>query len=204
MHSTNTGARGEVAELEPPERSRLLEVARRSIHNGLATGKPVAVDVAAYPPTLAEKRACFVTLRQQGDLRGCIGHLEPIEPLVRDVADNAFAAAFRDPRFRPVSEGELPTITIELSILTVPTPLVFENEADLIRQLKPGTDGLILTCKGARGTFLPSVWDSLPDPIDFVRHLKVKAGLKPGFWSPDIQVQRYRTECFAEPPRHPH
>jgi len=184
--------------LATAERATLLDVARRSIEHGLETGRPLAVIASEYPRELKAMRASFVTLHLRGQLRGCIGHLEPVQPLVVDVAENAFAAAFRDPRFRPLTTAEWPDIDIHLSVLTVPEPMQFDDEADLVGQLHPGEDGLILQDGPNRGTFLPSVWDSLPDPADFMTQLKHKAGLASNHWSAQLQVYRYRTESFGE------
>jgi len=184
--------------LDPAERRILLGLARASIAHGLAHGRALPVDPADYPPALQARRAAFVTLHEQGQLRGCIGHLEAVQTLVQDVTENAFAAAFRDPRFPPVGSGELNALHIEISVLTVPQPLEIASEADLLTQIEPGRDGLILEDGRARGTFLPSVWSSLPEPAAFLRHLKLKAGLAPDHWSPRVRVSRYRTESFAE------
>ena len=142
-------------------------------------------------------RASFVTLHRQGELRGCIGHLEGVQPLVVDVAENAFAAAFRDPRFPPLAEPELAGLALHISVLTPATELEFESEQDLVAQLRPGIDGLILQEGAARGTFLPSVWESLPDPHQFLAQLKRKAGLPSDHWSERIRVFRYETEAFG-------
>ena len=184
--------------LDADTRSFLLDLARRSIAHGLEQGRPLAPDPGDCDGRLHEPRATFVTLHEGGRLRGCIGHLEPILPRVRDVADNAFAAAFRDPRFPPVALPELPLLSIEISVLTPATPLAFSSEADLIARIEPGRDGLILAARGVRGTFLPSVWESLPKPGDFLRHLKMKAGLPPDYWSDDVRVWHYRTESFSD------
>lgn len=184
--------------LDAPERRALLALARRSIAHGMNHGRAPAVDPSVYPAALQAERAAFVTLEQRGRLRGCIGHLEAVQPLVRDVADNAFAAAFRDPRFPLLEEGELPLLTIEISVLTPAEPIAFASEADLRRQIEPGRDGLILAEGRRRGTFLPSVWGALPEPGDFLRHLKMKAGLAPEYWSDAVEVWRYRTESFSE------
>lgn len=139
-----------------------------------------------------------MTLEAKGRLRGCIGHLEAIQPLVVDVAENAFAAAFRDSRFPPLSADEWRGVEVHLSLLTAPEPMHFSDEIDLIRQIRPGEDGLILQDGPNRGTFLPSVWESLPDPVDFLLHLKQKAGLAANHWSDTVEVSRYRTESFGE------
>lgn len=176
----------------------MLEVARESIQHGLAAGRPLPVDPAEYAEPLREQRACFVTLNLADELRGCIGHLEPIQPLIQDIADNAFAAAFRDPRFPPLSAGEYPDLTVHVSILSLPEPMQVASEADLLAQLRPGVDGLILEEGRRRGTFLPSVWESLPDPREFLRHLKYKAGMSESHWSANMTVARYTTESFGD------
>ena len=157
------------------------------------------VDLADYDETLQRKGACFVTLEEDGNLRGCIGTLQAYQPLVADVAEHAHSAAFGDPRFPPLSAEELERIEISISVLGEPEEMQVADEEDLCRQLEPGVDGVILQYGSLRGTFLPSVWESLPDCREFVRHLKIKAGLSPGFWSDDMQFQRYSTLAFSEP-----
>ncbi len=178
-------------------RAMLIDVARRSIQHGLTHGRPLQVNPLDYPEPLREQRASFVTLNRSGQLRGCIGHLEAVAPLVVDVAENAFAAAFRDPRFPPLSAGEFDDLEIHISVLSPPEPMSFTSESDLLGQIRPGVDGLILEDGHAKGTFLPSVWESLPNPRDFLAHLKVKAGLPPTHWSPSVKVYRYETESFS-------
>ncbi|WP_133511056.1 AmmeMemoRadiSam system protein A [Candidatus Thiosymbion oneisti] len=184
--------------LDPSQRRTLLALARQSIAHGLDQGGPLPVVPSDYPADLRERRAAFVTLETGGTLRGCIGHLEAIQPLVSDVAENAFAAAFRDPRFRPLTRPELARLSIEISVLTPSQPLSFTSEEELLRMIEPGRDGLILEAGAARGTFLPTVWESLPEPRAFLRHLKQKAGLRPDYWSDRVRVRRYRTESFSE------
>lgn len=177
-------------------RRRLLALAKASIEHGLRTGRPLAVDPAEFPAELLEQRATFVTLQKNQQLRGCIGMLEAVRPLVEDIAENAYAAAFRDPRFPPLNNDELDGLDIHLSILTPPQPLEFTSEQDLLDQLQPGVDGLILQEGFQRGTFLPSVWAQLPEPRQFLRHLKQKAGLPANYWSDSIRLFRYRTEVI--------
>lgn len=179
------------------ERGDLLEVARISITHGLKYGKPFQPDLGKFQGHLLDKRACFVTLNLEGELRGCIGHLQAIQPLVSDVAENAFAAAFRDPRFAPLSPPEARQIEIHISVLSVPEPMSFSSEQDLLAQIRPGIDGLILEDGWYRGTFLPSVWEQLPEREDFWRHLKGKAGLPVNHWSANVKVSRYTTESFS-------
>ncbi|QSA98313.1 AmmeMemoRadiSam system protein A [Methylococcus sp. EFPC2] len=176
----------------------LMELARQSIRHGLEYGKPLAVNIAALPEDLAAPRASFVTLEKNGRLRGCIGSLQASRALALDIAENAYAAAFRDPRFQPVSAEEVDALEIHLSLLTAPEPMAFASEADLLAQITPEVDGLVLEDGVHRGTFLPSVWESLPDRTDFLRHLKQKAELPADYWSSSLRVSRYRTEVVSE------
>ncbi len=174
----------------------LRELAYRSIKHGLATGKPIDVDTTQYSPELQVKKATFVTLHRDNKLRGCIGMLKPIRPLVEDVAYNAWAAAFTDNRFMPLSVKEFDDLDVHISILGIPEELAFSSEDDLVNKIRPGVDGLILEEGLNRGTFLPSVWESLTSPQDFLNHLKLKAGLPQDYWSDRIQIQRYTVEEF--------
>lgn len=186
-------------QLSREHRQHLLELARPSIHQGLETGRPKPVNPAEWPEPLQVHRASFVTLYHlNGNLRGCIGAIEAYQPLVQDVAEHAYAAAFRDPRFPPVTADELDVIRLSISVLTVPEPMDVTSESDLLAQVTPGKDGLILEDGPHRSTFLPAVWSSLETPESFLRELKRKAGLGPDYWSPTIQFRRYRTESFGE------
>jgi hypothetical protein len=184
--------------LGPEERQRLLGIARASIRHGLAHGHPLPVDTDALPPALAEVRTSFVTLTLQGQLRGCIGRIRASRPLALDVADHAYAAAFQDGRFAPVTAGELDRLHIELSLLTVPEPLASAGDTGLMAQLVPGRDGLIIAGLGRQGVFLPSVWAGLPDPMAFLRHLKLKAGLPGDFPAERLEAFRFHTESMGE------
>lgn len=175
-------------------RQTLYQIAQASIEHGLAEGKPLTVDLLEYPAELQENRASFVTLHTQGNLRGCIGTIKAYQPLVTDVAYHAYAAAFSDSRFAPLQREELADLSIHISVLTVPVPLTFSSEEEVIQQLRPGIDGLILEEGWRRGTFLPSVWESLPEPHEFLRQLKRKAGFSSDYWSKQIKVYRYLTE----------
>jgi hypothetical protein len=185
-------------QLDHPSQLELLEVARTSIQFGLGQGQPPTVNLAQYPPPLQALGASFVTLRIQGELRGCVGTLEAHQPLVQDVAQNAFNAAFRDPRFSPMRSTEYSLLEIHISVLSSATAMSFRSEADLLRQLRPGVDGLILSENGRRGTFLPAVWASLPTAEEFFRQLKLKTGLATYYWSPTLRVERYTTFSFGE------
>jgi len=179
-------------------RSILLDTAWRSIQHGLADGAPLTVNPAKFDHPLAEPGASFVTLHQQNALRGCIGILESYRPLIVDVAENAFAAAFRDPRFAPVRQADITGISLDISILGKPEAIEFDSQQDLLKQIVPGRDGLIFQDGLHRGTFLPTVWESLPERKDFLRHLKMKAGLPADHWSDTVEVWRYTTECFGD------
>lgn len=172
----------------------LLDLARASIRHGLEEGSPLTVTLAGLAAELVVPRASFVTLEKGGRLRGCIGSLEAWRPLAVDVAENAFAAAFRDPRFPPLRGDEAEDLAIHLSLLTPAVAMVFSSEADLLAQLQPGVDGLILAEGPCRGTFLPSVWAELPTPQLFLSQLKRKAGLAADYWSPGVRIWRYTAE----------
>lgn len=191
MYSTETTIR-------QPDRIILLDTARSSIRHGLDQGKALEVNADDYSEDLQAECACFVTLQIAGELRGCIGHLQAVQPLINDVAENAWAAAFQDPRFAPLSQAEFPRLEIHISILSPPQAMSFSSQQDLLTQIRPGIDGLILEDGYRRGTFLPSVWESLPDAPDFLDHLKLKAGLPASYWSDNIKVSRYTSESISD------
>ncbi len=179
-------------------RAVLLGVARASISHGLIHHEPLTVDPEAFADPLSRPGASFITLKIEGRLRGCIGRMEATRPLVCSVAQNAYAAAFDDPRFEPLTEPEYARINVHISVLGEPEPIIFENEVDLLGQLRPGVDGLVLESGRCRGTFLPAVWETLPEPKQFLDQLKVKAGLHPDAWPEDATVQRYTCESIEE------
>ncbi|MEO5372932.1 MAG: AmmeMemoRadiSam system protein B [Alphaproteobacteria bacterium] len=174
----------------------LLRLSALSIRHGLATGQPVTVTPQGVPPDLAAHGAAFVTLTRNGQLRGCIGSPQAWRPLVDDVVDNAFKAAFKDPRFRPLLREEVPGLELSVSVLTAPRPMAFTDQEDLLSRMRPGVDGLIFEDRGHRGLFLPQVWESLPDPVEFLSHLKRKAGLAPDHWSPTVTVRRFTANAI--------
>lgn len=147
---------------------------------------------------LFEPAASFVTLTKQGDLRGCIGTLEAYRPLVDDVRANAVAAAFQDPRFPPLKASEFEAIRIEVSVLSELEPMHAKSEEIACAKLVPMRDGVVLKYGSHRATFLPQVWEQLPDPRQFLAHLKVKAGLAPDFWHPEMLLYRYQVSKFRE------
>jgi AmmeMemoRadiSam system protein A len=183
--------------LEESLQQQLLDIAEASIRHGLDYGRPLEPALPDYPAVLREPGASFVTLKRQDELRGCIGALSAHRPLLVDVAHNAWAAAFDDPRFPSLREEELEGLDIHISLLSGAEPLQFDSEAELLSQLQPGADGLIIEEGLRRGTFLPSVWEQLPTAELFLRHLKQKAGLPPDYWSPSLRVSRYTTESFG-------
>ena len=178
------------------DRQTLLALARHSIEHGLNKGRALPVNASDYPESLQPVRATFITLEKHAQLRGCIGTLEASQPLVLDVVYHAHAAAFEDPRFPPLQESELIDLDIHISVLSPPAPIDFESEQDLLNQLRPGVDGLILRYGHKRATFLPSVWEDLSEPHEFLDHLKRKANLAVDFWSDAIEAHRYTTESF--------
>ena len=143
------------------------------------------------PPLWYEPRACFVTLRIEGELRGCCGTFDASQPLLMNVASSAYRTAFDDPRFPPVTRAELSLLEVEISLLGRSRPFRVASRQDLLAQLAPGIDGLILSEGQRRATFLPAVWESLPEPADFVDALFQKAGLPTQHWSPDLRFERY-------------
>jgi len=178
-----------------PEQGRLLlDLASAAIARRLGLTAPEP----ARLKWLDEDGASFVTLTRRGALRGCIGTLSAYRPLGEDVAENAQAAAFRDPRFPPLLAGEFADTRVEVSVLGAATPLPVTDEAEACAKLRPGIDGVILEHHGRRATFLPQVWEQLPDPALFLAQLKLKAGLPADFWAADLHVQRYPVEKFRE------
>jgi len=172
----------------------LLPIARASISSALGRALQAAEDA----PWLQEPGASFVTLTQQGQLRGCIGTLEARRSLLADVKANAIAAALRDPRFAPLAVTELARTEIEVSMLSPMQPMQFEDEAHALAQLQPGIDGVVFEYERFRSTFLPQVWEQLPSPQEFIAHLKHKAGLRPDFWAKGVRLQRYTVSKWKE------
>jgi hypothetical protein len=178
----------------PAHKQQLLSTARDSIRHGLVHQRSLPVIMENYPEALREIRAAFVTLHNHAGLRGCIGTTTAVAPLVVSVSDNAYAAAFRDPRFKPLIETEFADIHISLSILTPSAEIMFTSETDLLAQLRPGIDGLIIERHTRKATFLPSVWSSLRKPEDFLHQLKLKAGILPD--QTPLQAWRYQAETI--------
>ncbi|MBN1607748.1 MAG: AmmeMemoRadiSam system protein A [Polyangiaceae bacterium] len=185
-------------EYSPEERRALLVLARRSVAQAAqrADAPEVPDGISAH---LRQEKGAFVTLTKGGQLRGCIGHIFPEQPLVEAVIDNARNATLRDPRFSPVTPDELGDIAIEVSVLSVPKPLPFSSPEDLLGKLRPNVHGVVLNVGGSRATFLPQVWEQLPDKVEFLSHLSAKAGREPTAWrGSGTEVQTYTAEAFEE------
>jgi AmmeMemoRadiSam system protein A len=189
--------------LDPEKGKLLLALARGSLKEKF--GRPLTAAEAAAresggaDPSLQARCGTFVTLVLDGQLRGCIGSLSPSEPIAAGVQRNALNAAFHDPRFSPLTEGEFDRVRIEVSVLTEPRPLLFKDGPDLVRRLRPKLDGVILRKGYASATFLPQVWEQLPRPEEFLSHLCLKAGLARNAWKlPGIEISTYQVQYFEE------
>lgn len=182
--------------LNDTEKIQLKDLARASIFSGLHSGIPLPVELEEFSQNLRQVCATFVTLHSQGRLRGCIGTVEAHRPMVEDVVEHAYAAAFQDPRFEPLREAELDELDIRISILSPRRLMRVASEQDLLEQLRPGTDGLVLELGQQGATFLPTVWQQLPNPADFLKQLKRKAGLDPKAWDAGLRFYRYITIEF--------
>ena len=181
--------------MESTDRGRtLLALARAAISQALGRSPGAAEDA----PWLQQPGTCFVTLTQRGQLRGCIGSLQAHRSLLADLKANAVAAALHDPRFAPLSAAELEHTGIEVSLLSPTEPIAFSSEADALAQLRPGIDGVVFEFAGRRSTFLPQVWEQLPEPRQFMAHLKHKAGLASGFWADGVRLSRYTVQKWRE------
>jgi len=185
--------------LTAEEKEILLRLARSAMEKGVRGEELPLVDLETMPAHLTEPGASFVTLTIHGDLRGCIGALEPSQPLATDVCEHAVAAALDDPRFMPVRADELASIEIEISRLTMPNKLEYADPEDLQARLRPGVDGVILRDGRRRATFLPQVWEKLPDKAAFLDHLCAKMGATPDTWRHrHLEVETYQVEEFHE------
>jgi len=185
--------------LTDEEKKTLLSLARAALQKGVEGQRLDPLDTASLTPALCEQGASFVTLTIHGQLRGCIGALEPYQPLVDDVREHAVAAALEDPRFPPVSRAELEHIEIEISRLTHPQPLEYRDAEDLLNKLRPHQDGVVLRDGFRRATFLPQVWEKIPDKAEFLENLCYKMGEAPDAWRrKHLEVLTYEVEEFRE------
>jgi AmmeMemoRadiSam system protein A len=185
-------------DLSADEQARLLDIARQSIVRGLDSGTALRLDLAQFDANLRVDSAVFITLTLAGNLRGCIGSLQPSAPLAQAVANSAFNAAFRDRRFAQVQAGEIEKLRIEVSILSAMELIAVGTRQALVDNLQPGVDGLLLEDQGYRSTFLPKVWEKIASPDEFVGQLMLKAGLDAEHWSSSIRCYRYHSTSFGE------
>ncbi|MEP7135159.1 MAG: AmmeMemoRadiSam system protein A [Chloroflexota bacterium] len=187
------------AQLSLEEQQTLLRMAREAMESGVRGKKLAPLDERSLPAHLREQGASFVTLTIHGQLRGCIGALEAYQPLAKDVREHAVSAALEDPRFPPVREDELSRIQIEVSRLTRPVPLEYTDAADLMSKLRPDVDGVILRDGIRRATFLPQVWEKIPDPAEFMDNLCYKMGVSDNTWRiKHLNVLVYQVDEFHE------
>ncbi len=186
-------------QLTAEERKTLLDLARATLQRGVRGEELPKIDLESLPPILRAPGASFITLTVRGDLRGCIGALEPYQPLAWDVREHALAAALEDPRFPPVGPDEVDRIEIEISRLTFPNPLEYRDAEDLLAKLRPNVDGVILRDGFRRATFLPQVWEKIPGKAEFLSNLCAKMGAPPDAWRrKHLDVQTYQVEEFRE------
>jgi uncharacterized protein len=185
--------------LNQTEQETLLKIAREAIEKSVTGGSLPKVKLAALPPSLKENGASFVTLTVQQRLRGCIGALQAYQPLAEDVQEHAAAAALQDPRFPEVIPAELPGISIEVSVLSPQTPLAYEDAQDLLNKIRPGVDGVVLQDGLRKATFLPQVWEKLPDPAMFLSQLCMKMDAPADLWrKKPLDVYIYQVQEFHE------
>ncbi len=181
------------------DRTYLLRLARQTIENCVGGGPAPEIDMSSLSPMLKQPGASFVTLTRQGYLRGCVGALEPYQSLVEDVREHAMAAAFQDYRFPPVQQNEVNDLEIEISYLTRPQKIEYEQPEELVKLIRPNIDGVVLRDGGRRATFLPQVWEKIPDPQEFLEELCMKMGAAPDLWRrKKLEVSIYQVEEFHE------
>ena len=186
--------------LTEQEKICLLQIARQALEQAVGQIKTASPVVQSSSARLQQPGASFVTLTINGNLRGCIGALEPYQPLIEDVREHAMAAALQDYRFPPVTVEELAGIRIEVSRLTKPRPLDYADAEDLLKKLQPQIDGVVIRDGFLRATFLPQVWEKIPDPVEFLEHLCSKMGASPDLWRhKHLDVLVYQVEEFREP-----
>ena len=196
VHATRDHTTG-FYRLSAPLRRRLAHIAWASIRHGLAHHRSLDLTGRAFPPRLLAHQSAFVTLHRGDTLRGCVGSIETYRPLVEDVAANAYAAAFEDPRFEAVRADELLDLAVHIAVLSATTVIAFASEQDLCAKLRPGVDGIVIEQGERCATFLPAVWDTLPNPAAFLRELRRKAGILPADGWRDLRVWRYTVDSFA-------
>lgn len=195
------------SDLTPQQKIKLLTLARTTIQHGTQCADPDLVDFTRHQARelgiaddelLHQPGCCFVTLHLNGKLRGCIGALTAFQPLINDVVEHAYAAAFKDYRFPPVTQEEVQTLQIDISLISPETEIPCTSEEELLSALEPHKDGLTIRDGFRQATFLPSVWEQLPDQHDFLDQLRLKAGMPQKHWSSDFKAYRYHTLSFGE------
>ena len=185
--------------LSEDEGKYLLDLARKTIRSKLSNKEPPHIDSETVPQKFQERLGTFVTVTIDGNLRGCIGHIIPRETLIEGIRENAINAAFRDPRFPPLTQEEFDDIELEISVLTLPKELTYTDAEDLLAKLRPGVDGVIIKKGYHEATFLPQVWEQLPDKREFLTHLCLKARLSPHSWNTEkLVVSTYQVQAFEE------
>jgi AmmeMemoRadiSam system protein A len=198
-HIKGDGTMDNAKWLSEDEGKYLLGVARKTIKNRLSKAEEAQIDKKDLPEKFQERLGTFVTVTIDGNLRGCIGHIIPRETLIEGIRENALNAAFRDPRFPPLTQEEFDKIELEISILTPPQELPYTDAEDLLNKLRPGIDGVIIKKGFYEATFLPQVWEQLPDKREFLTHLCLKAGLSAYSWNTEkLQVSIYQVQAFEE------
>jgi AmmeMemoRadiSam system protein A len=175
----------------------LLDIADGAIVDGLLGGPPAALPVAVLPTALRAARGVFVTLTVDGELNGCIGSIQGVEPLGHGTARHAWSAAFADPRLPALRRVDYGQLTIEVSVLSPLEPMPAMTRSQLLDDLCPGVDGLLIAAGARQGVFLPAVWDQLPEPTMFLDHLQAKAGMQPGWWPAELRAWRFTAEKFV-------
>ncbi len=187
----------------PEEQKLLLDISRRTLEAITAGGSRPRPDLQTLPPALREERACFVSFHINGELRGCTGTLAARRPLADEVSVTTVQTAFNDPRFSPVIASEVPQILIDISVLTPSSPLTYSDPDELLSLLRPNIDGVTLSLGPYRSTFLPQVWENVPDKVEFLTMLSRKMGLPGDAWRhPKMQVETYRSFNMAEAEPH--
>jgi uncharacterized protein len=184
--------------LTEQDQQQLITLAWNSIDYSLKHSTIMPIELKSFSLELQEKRATFVTLKLDDDLRGCIGAIDPVRPLAEDVVHNAYASAFRDPRFSPLSHRERKGLDLAISVLSLREYLEFSSEEDLLKIIRPDIDGLVLEEGYYCGAFLPVMWEQLPTPKEFMRSLKRKAGLDYDYWSDTVRVSRFTAEYYLQ------
>lgn len=180
------------------DKAQLLAIARRSIRQGFYTREPLEVDLTSLSDALLEQTGSFVTLTQKNQLRGCVGTVIGSHPLAQSVANSAYSSAYEDLRFPPLSDSEFDALRIEVSVLSKLDWIEARSQDELVSQLRPFEDGLVIKDEEHIGTFLPKVWRQIDDPLTFVLHLKTKANMSADYWSDSIECYRFTANSFSD------